>query len=300
MMFPPAVLIPLSILKFFMVYFSFQLVHGITDLTFGIECIAGAIALTTFTLLARVYDELKDVEADIRLGKAGDPRYANRPIVTGAVLIEDIVYFRNILIAILVVTNIWLPPIAIAGFIFAFLLIWLSSVWFFYPKISENLFLALLTHNPLVLVMQVYVLGIFYSQYPSAQFTTTLIPLMLGLWLPMAAWEISRKQRIPKDETDYETYSRMWGWKISSLVPSGIFISSTALLLCAGSAMHLPNSWRYVLIAATAIPVAAGGRFRLAPSTKTSHLQPYSEAYIAICDTSILITQVVTFGASWV
>ena len=299
-MFPPAVLVPASILKFYGIYFSFQLIHGVTDLSFNLESASAAITLTTFTLLARVYDELKDAEADMRLGKAGDPRYADRPIVTGAVLVEDIVFFRNILIGILILTNIWLPPMALIGFAVAFLAVWLSSVWFFYPKISESLFLALLTHNPLVLFIQGYVLMFFYSQFPDATFTVEVIPLMIGLWLPMAAWEISRKQRIPEDETDYETYSKMWGWKVASLVPSVIVVMATALLLHSGSVMGLPETWAYVMMGVTVIPILAGLRFRLSPSTKTSHLQPFTEAYILTCDLSIFVAQVVTFGAIWI
>jgi len=298
-MFPPAVLIPACILKFYGLYFAFQLLHGVKDLSFGFESISAAITLTTFTLLARVYDELKDAEADMRLGKAGDPRYADRPIVTGAVLVEDIVFFRNVLIGVLILANIWMPKMALIGFAVAFLMVWLSSVWFFYPKISESLLLAFLTHNPLVIFVQFYVLMFFYSQFQDATFTVEVIPLMLALWLPMAAWEISRKQRIPEDETDYETYSRMLGWKVASLVPSVIVVMATALLIRSGTVMGLPKAWVYVMMGVTLIPILAGLRFRLSPSTKTSHLQPFSEAYIVICDLSILVAQVVTFEMIW-
>ena len=61
----------------------------------------------------------------------------------------------------------------------------------------------------------------------------------------------------------------------------------------------LPPVWSWVLLAATLIPIGAGLRFRFFPCTHTSHLQPFSEAYIAACDISIIVAQVLTFGAIW-
>jgi hypothetical protein len=40
--------------------------------------------------------------------------------------------------------------------------------------------------------------------------------VIVGLWLPFAAWELSRKIRVPEDETSYRTYSKVLGWKVAS------------------------------------------------------------------------------------
>ncbi len=106
---PPAALIPAGIIKFLALYLGFQALTGKTELNISPGAWAGAVTMVLLILLTRVYDEFKDAEADIRLGKAGDPRYADRPIVTGAVLIEDIAVLRNGIIITLLLLNVWMP-----------------------------------------------------------------------------------------------------------------------------------------------------------------------------------------------
>ena len=97
---------------------------------------AGAFSIVLFSLLMRIYDEMKDAEADIRLGRAGDPRYKDRPIVTGAVTMDDLVVLRWMTTALLIVINAPLGQWPLIGFAVLFLVTWLSFKWFFWPSIA--------------------------------------------------------------------------------------------------------------------------------------------------------------------
>ena len=286
---PPAALIPAGIIKFLALYLGFQALTGKTELNISPGAWAGAVTMVLLILLTRVYDEFKDAEADIRLGKAGDPRYADRPIVTGAVLIEDIAVLRNGIIITLLLLNVWMPPITLMGFALVFGLLWLSSKWFFYPKIADSLLLALLTHNPLGFLLQVYAYTLFLGEGALAQIDLAWAAFMLGMYVPWAAWETSRKQRIPEDETDYETYTKIWGMKVAPLVPAVLIAISAAGLLVAGASMGLGTIWQCIIIAAALIPIGACLRFWAKPTSENSKLQPFSEAYLMAVDLSVMV-----------
>ena len=82
-MFPPHFMVLSGVAKFYAVYFSLQALANSESMQITLPSLAGALSLVLFSLLMRIYDEMKDAESDIRLGRAGDPRYKDRPIVTG-------------------------------------------------------------------------------------------------------------------------------------------------------------------------------------------------------------------------
>src|SRR4051812_23834949 len=90
-MFQPALLAPAAVANFLGIDLTLRALAGVTPLQLTWRSALGAATVFLFSLLFRVQDELKDVEADLRLGKAGDPRYKDRPIVTGRVQVDDLV-----------------------------------------------------------------------------------------------------------------------------------------------------------------------------------------------------------------
>ena len=77
------VAVPVTFASFAITWFALEAGErgGPIVLTWRAAC--AAVSLVLFSLLLRVYDELKDVETDLRLGRAGDPRYRDRAIVSG-------------------------------------------------------------------------------------------------------------------------------------------------------------------------------------------------------------------------
>ena len=299
-MFPLHLMVPVSIAKFYAFYFVLHAFGSDGPIPVTMVSMLGALTFTLGLLIARVYDELKDAPADIRLAAAGDPRYMDRPIVTGAVKLEDLQSFRWLITLLAIGLNVVVPPTMMVGFVFMFGVLWLSYKWFFWPAIQKSLFLALITHNPLVVVLQIYIISAFVAEFDGSALGVWTLVLMLGLWFPMTAWEISRKQRIPEDETDYETYTKVFGFKRAPWVAAFFVAASTACMLAVWSHVGLPIGYPIVLGLGALLAIGSYMRFYFTPSTETSKLQPPTEAFVMAAEVGLVVTFWVDRGVSWV
>ena len=298
-MFPPAVMVPAGLGGFAALWFGVAALAVDGPLPLGWRAGLGAASLTLFTFLLRVYDELKDAETDVRLGRAGDPRYKDRPIVTGAVLIEDIRALRWWVTGLLFAVNAPLAtdPTSGAAFAVAFGMTWLSFKWFFWPAVSRNLLLAFATHNPLSLVLGCYVAALFVGEHGTAGLRWGEVSLLLfGLWMPVAAWETSRKIRLPQDETDYQTYSKMLGWRVAAVLPAVFVAASAASLVPVVLATGLGRGHAAGLIAAALVPVGATALLQVAPTSGRTNLRPYCELYALVCNVGLAVSLAVDRG----
>jgi hypothetical protein len=286
--FPPLVTGPYFLVYALVFFLGLDAVAGQAPVRVGWQIVCGAISAYLFGLLLRVSDDIKDSAADRRLAASGDPRYRDRPAVTGEVRSEDLAWFRNLLTAALLVLNLpfvrtWAFPV----FLGTYLICWLSSRWFFWPRISRSLLLALITHNPLLLLILVYVLAIHGATHGVSGPTIDVVHLLLGLWLPWTAWETSRKIRIPEDETEYETYSQIFK-RAAPLVPAAFVLGSCANLILYVRATSLPWIYPAVLAGAAAIVLAACLRFLIRPSRRNAALRPWVDLYTLVADVGLL------------
>jgi len=96
----------------------------------------------------------------------------------------------------------------------------------------------------MILVLLGYVAALHVQDFGTAGVDGRAIVLLVGLWMPWTAWETSRKIRIPADETAYETYSKVLGWRVAPLLPLAAVILSAACLVptlrAAGMGWGLP------------------------------------------------------------
>lgn len=289
-MFPPWLMVPFSVANFLAIYFALQAMAGLQPLAITWRAGLGAASMVLFPLLLRLYDEEKDVETDLALARAGDPGYANRPIATGKVTAGDLRTMRVATIVLLFAANVPLGfPLPFAAFAAAFALAWLSSKWFFYPPMSKNLLLAFATHNPLSLVLGGYVVAVFAGEFGAAGLSGWTGLLLAGLWLPVAAWETSRKVRLPEDETDYRTYSKVLGWKTAALVPAFFVAASAASLAAIARRVGLEWPFLAVLGVVAALPAGASLLLRLAPTRARANLRPWTEAYAIVANAGLAI-----------
>ena len=91
------------------------------------------------------------------------------------------------------------------------------SKWFFQKaKIQPSLPLALVTHNPVQAIVNLYIIAFTIRKYDLNVFTLTNIMALWTLYFPALIWEISRNIKAPKDENDYTTYSKLFGYKKST------------------------------------------------------------------------------------
>jgi len=295
-MFPPHFMLLSGIAKFYAVYFSLQALTGDESVFITLPSMAGALSIVLFSLLMRIYDEMKDAEADTRLGRAGDPRYKDRPIVTGAVTIADLAALRWLTTAALIGINVPLGRWPVIGFSVLIVVTWLSFKWFFWPKISRHLLLAFLTHNPITLLFGAYIVAVFAGDFGSSNVDAWALLLMLAFWAPLGAWETARKIRAPVDETDYQTYSQIFGWKLAPFVPVAfIAVGSTSAILVS---IQIGLGWVFPLVVAGAslVPIYRCIAFRVSPNRKTANIQPFVELYSVVMDLGLLAAVLASHG----
>lgn len=304
--FPPAVMLPAGGASFLAMYFGLQALAGRPTLQLSWRAVVAALTVVGFMLLLRTYDELKDVEADLALGQAGDPRYKDRAIVTGQVRVEDVRALRWWTTGALVALNLPLGPASLAAFAALFLLGWLSFKWFFWPAVQENLLLAFATHNPLSLAVEGYVLVVYGSELGWVGLGPGAALLLVGLWLPVAAWETSRKIRLPEQETSYQTYSMLLGWRVATALPLTFVTVSTVCLALFATQTGLSGVYVGVLIAAAVAAAGACVLLLVAPTPGRTNLKPFVEAFSVAAQVGLVIALVagreVTFaggGLPW-
>ena len=91
---------------------------------------------------------------------------------------------------------------------------YLMSKWFFQKsKIQPSLPLALVTHNPVQMFVNLYIISFTVIKYKLDFVNLTTVMTLFTLYFPALIWEVSRKIKAPKDENDYTTYSKLFGYK---------------------------------------------------------------------------------------
>lgn len=188
-----------------------------------------------FTFILRCFDELKDREVDQTL-------FPDRLLVKGEVLYEDI---HKLLIGTLFI---WIPMNFIVGdspYVFTALCLYafLFYKYFFIPKVlSKNILLALVTHNPVMYLASFYICTLFSAEQGLPKLTLSNFLIALVFWVPSIAWETSRKIRAPEDENEYQTYSKLVGPRLATMIPvTAVLIQAFALhILASNMNLHLP------------------------------------------------------------
>jgi len=287
-MFPPQVMVTFAACHFLAIWFALQVLGGIAPVRLTWASVRGIATVALILLLMRLYDEMKDVETDLRLGRAGDPLYRDRAIVTGAVRIEDIRLLRWLVTFAVIAINLRLHfEWASVGFWIVFLVAWCSFHWFFWPRMSEYLLVAFVTHNPISLLLAGYIVGLFVDTFGVERLHAAVVPLIVGLWFPIAAWELSRKIRVPEDETSYRTYSKVLGWKLASVLPAVFVAGSAGCLLFISRAANLGIVFAVLIVTVSGLVVFRCLLFMFAPSRHRANLKPWAILYAAVANAAL-------------
>ncbi|HYV44491.1 MAG TPA: hypothetical protein VFA20_06490 [Myxococcaceae bacterium] len=295
--FPPAVYVPSSVASFLSVYLSLQALALPGRMVVSLRAAAGAASVLLFMLLLRVNDELKDLDSDRRLASEGDARYVNRPTVTGRVRPEDLHALRALCTGALVVLNVAQASLwVLLGFAVTYGVIWLSARWFFWPAIRSNLLLAFATHNPITLVVGLYVMSVFAADFGAGRIGGGAPWVILTAWLPVAAWELSRKVRPPGAETSYQTYSSMLGWKVAAWLPAVVVSAGAACALQVAGAVGLGRAFPVAVVAAALVVIGACARFRLRPTARSANLRPVVELFALVTTVGLPVALVIARG----
>lgn len=200
----------LGLIVFGEIYFIVLLNQGITKFSIGVQELIGGYTVFAFLLWLRVADDLKDYETDKHL-------FPDRPLPSGKTEIKDVFISCLIFEIIALVLNYIFMP----NFIFCIVLYvygYLMSKWFFKrKKIQPSLPLALITHNPVQMIINLYIISFTVIKYDLKFINLTTIMTLFTLYFPALIWEVSRKIKNPKEENDYTTYSKLFGYKKATI-----------------------------------------------------------------------------------
>lgn len=205
-MLPPVKCAIVSAILFFEIYFLVILIADVDGFNVGIQEIVGCITIFTFLLSLRIADDFKDYKTDIKI-------FPNRPLPSGRVKKTDLAALLIVINIIVITLNIiYMNNLIYYGALMLYGT--LMSVWFFArSKIQKNLLLAVITHNPVDFIINIYIITFACIKYGLPIMTFNNILIAFTLYWPSLIWEISRKVRAPEDETEYVTYSKLYGYK---------------------------------------------------------------------------------------
>lgn len=223
--------VPLRLAHAVILYASFTLmlekVLGGGLVSIDSNYIAGVVSLFLITLILRLMDELKDRQTDADL-------FPGRPVSSGRVHISDIVLtLYAAMAAFLAINLIWGTSPFWAIVVLCYCL--LMFRYFFIPYDHRNkLLLNLATHNPVVPLILVYIIMINQGEtgvtIDSDQYVNIAI-LVVMFWSMLLGWELSRKVRYPVEETDYVTYSRIFGFRRATLIAGLVQATSSIVAI---------------------------------------------------------------------
>lgn len=197
----------LGVIVFLEIHFIILLNLGVTEFHIGVQEFVGAFTVFAFLLWLRIADDLKDFETDKEL-------FPDRPLPSGRVKKKDVMVACVIVQVITIALNIIFMRENIIFFIVLYIYGYLMSKWFFQrAKIQPSLPLALITHNPVQAFVNLYIIAFTLIKYDLPWVTLTNIMALWTLYFPALIWEVSRKIKAPKDENDYTTYSKLFGYK---------------------------------------------------------------------------------------
>lgn len=169
---------------------------------FEIRLLLPAVVVTLVSLLIRIMDEFKDYQDDLK-------HFPTRPLPSGRVLKKDLLVLGGICVAGIFILSLRTFNLFMWG-VFTLFYTYLMLKWFFVEqKMRKSLPLALVSHHPIVLINFLYLIIACMDFYEGV--TLAYVGYVLPLCLIFTNWEISRKIREPGKETQYVTYSKIWG-----------------------------------------------------------------------------------------
>ncbi len=291
-MFPLQVYIPYSLLSYFTLYFMIQAIGTRGELRINMDGIMGWITVFCVLIILRILDEFKDIETDRRLFPA-------RPLPRGAVTLRDIRILGIALFIITVSINIYLTRV-LPAFIAMMLYILASYRWFFLKDIiSDNLFLTLITHQPITLMVNLYIVSIAFESFGFFHLDGLVILSVLAFFFPVTAWETSRKIRSAGNETEYVTYSKLIGPVKAAFLPLLSLLAALGLFLYLGIVLNFYPVTFLCLSAVMASILFFYIRFQVKPQKKYLCLKPVAEISTILVMLICMIQLIVNSGICW-
>jgi 4-hydroxybenzoate polyprenyltransferase len=206
---------------------------------FELRLLLPAIVVTLVSLLIRIMDEFKDYEDDLA-------NFPDRPLPSGRVQKRDL----HILAGFCVLTIFGLSLQTFNLFIWGMFTLGFTALmlkWFFIEeKMRKSLPLAFVSHHPIVFINFMYLLIACMDYYQSV--TLSRFYYVLPLCFIFTNWEVSRKIRAPGQETQYTTYSKIWGARKATRIALGLQLIVITCMLGIFSKIESPYILRLAFL----------------------------------------------------
>jgi 4-hydroxybenzoate polyprenyltransferase len=206
---------------------------------FHYQMLLSGIVITSVTLLIRIMDEFKDFEDDKR-------NFPLRPLPSGKVLPSDLKVLAAVCVSLILLLSLTSLPL----FVFSLATLGFTVLmlkWFFVEdKMRKSLPLAFATHHPIVIFNIIYLLLGMIQTFPELDWSKAF--LILPIALIFTNWEIARKIRMPEQETEYTTYSKIWGPRTAAMISFLLQLIYTATVYLVFYNLGTPNFLRIVFL----------------------------------------------------
>lgn len=291
-MFPVLIYLPYVLALYICLNFSTQALSG-QDIVLDVYGVSGMITAFFMMLLMRTFDDLKDIEIDKGL-------FPERATPRGAVLKSDIRILSMTSFVILVATNVLFAQDTLL--IFAGMMVYalLTFKWFFAEEIHrKNLFLTMMTHQPLPLAINFFLIHTALASGTNYDpFTLNHFVLLLIFSLPVTAWETSRKIRSKDMETDYETFSMIFGARGATLIPFVCLLLAGSLSVYIGALLGFGTSFFVVIALLLVYVIYYYGRFLIRPVNEYNVLKTTAMVFATGMFFNMLVHIVMQFNVT--
>jgi len=289
-MFPLHIYLPFASMIYFSLFFLTQTISGKEKLQVNLVAMVGCFTLIGVMLLMRILDEFKDVDTDRQL-------FPERPLSRGAVKYSDIRSLGILVFAAMSILNLMIGGLILFFYILMMIYTWLSFKWFFIEKVSRpNLILTLITHQPLTLFVNVYVVATAIGDAPLEGLHLQLALAVLAFFFPIFAWETSRKIRAEGRETEYVTYSKLFGPRKASLIPlCGLMIYLVLLIILVFDFALDPWFFGIVILIGLGV-IIVYSRFIHKPNEERLILKPVTEVTVLLTNLILLTYLIIYIG----
>ena len=266
-MFPVLIYLPYIIALYVCLNFTTQAMTS-HSITIDIYSIVGMISAFFIMLQMRTYDDLKDIDIDKDL-------FPDRATPRGAVLKSDIVKISIFSFIVLLIVNIGFAPKTLSVFAIMMLYTVLTFKWFFAEKYHrEHIFFTMITHQPIPYMINFYLIHTALASGGTYEsFTLNHFAILLLFSLPVTAWESSRKIRALGNETDYETFSMVFGCRPATLIPFVSLLITLGISIYIGSNLGFSMSYFVIVILFGLFVVFYYTRFLIYPTIKHNVLK---------------------------
>jgi hypothetical protein len=291
-MFPLKTYLPFAFFNHYVLFFSVQLLLGVGKPILSFYSLIGVATILGFMLIMRIFDELKDEAVDQELFK-------NRPYPRGAVTKPDLIFLFIMTFFVVVALNCF-KTYTLPFFLVCVGYGFLTFKWFFLKDlISSNLFLALLTHQPITLLVNIYVVSTAMVQTNTVHWTSGIFGLAVVFFLPILGWELSRKIKARGEENRYVTYSKLLGYKWATVLSMLVNLSYTACLIYWG--IRLDRSvWHIALQCIVALwMVFVYIRFLRSPYVVNRVMKQTTEIQSTLATVLFLVFIILQSGIEW-